>query len=71
MPDALPPYQEEIVSVEIDPALKEAYQNLEQDTDEAPREHRGTSRRSVRETPESRAGSQRRAGRGGGEAGVR
>jgi len=39
--DALPPYQEEIVSVEMDPALKEAYQNLEQDIKEALREHRG------------------------------
>ena len=39
--DALPPYQEEIVSVEMDEPLKEAYQDLEQDIKEAMREHRG------------------------------
>jgi hypothetical protein len=39
--DALPPYQEEVVSVEMDPALKEAYEDLEQDIKEALREHRG------------------------------
>lgn len=39
--DALPPYQEEIVSVEMDQPLKEAYEDLEQDIKTALREHRG------------------------------
>ncbi|MGH9785857.1 MAG: hypothetical protein ACRD88_16930, partial [Terriglobia bacterium] len=39
--DALPPYREEIVSVEMDQPLKEAYQDLEQDIKAALREHRG------------------------------
>jgi hypothetical protein len=39
--DALPPYQEEVVSVEMDETLKEAYADLEQDIKEALREHRG------------------------------
>ena len=39
--DALPPYREEIVSVEMDQPLKEAYQDLEQDIKTAMREHRG------------------------------
>ena len=39
--DALPPYREEIVSVEMDEPLKEAYEDLEQDIKEALREHRG------------------------------
>jgi hypothetical protein len=39
--DALPPYQEEVVSVEMDEALKEAYADLEQDIKDALREHRG------------------------------
>ena len=39
--DALPPYQEDVVSVEMDPPLKEAYEDLEQDIKEALREHRG------------------------------
>lgn len=39
--DALPPYQEDVVSVEMDPALKEAYEDLEQDIKEALREHPG------------------------------
>ena len=39
--DALPPYQEEVVSVEMDEPLKEAYEDLEEDIKEALREHRG------------------------------
>jgi len=39
--DALPPYQEEIVSVEMDEPLKEEYEDLEQDIKAAMREHRG------------------------------
>src|SRR5690348_753603 len=39
--DALPPYREEIVSVEMDQPLKEAYQKLEEEIKEALREHRG------------------------------
>src|SRR3989454_8431449 len=38
--DALPPYQEEVVSVEMDESLKEAYQSLE-DIKKVLREHRG------------------------------
>lgn len=39
--DALPPYQEEVVSVEMDETLKETYAGLEEDIKEALREHRG------------------------------
>jgi len=39
--DALPPYQEDVVSVEMDPPLKEAYEDLEQDIKEALRKHPG------------------------------
>jgi hypothetical protein len=39
--DALPPYQEEVVGVEMDPPLKEAYDDLEEDIKAALREHRG------------------------------
>lgn len=41
--DALPPYTEEVVSVEMDPALKKAYIDLENDIREALREHHGNS----------------------------
>jgi hypothetical protein len=39
--DALPPYREEVVSVEMDEPLKDAYGELEQAIKEALREHRG------------------------------
>jgi Helicase conserved C-terminal domain len=39
--EALPPYQEEVVSVEMDPPLKEAYKRLEEDVKNALKEHRG------------------------------
>jgi hypothetical protein len=39
--DALPPYQEEVVSIEMDQPLKKAYQELEDDIKKALREHRG------------------------------
>ena len=39
--DALPPYREEVVSVEMDPPLKEAYKKLEDDVKKALQEHRG------------------------------
>jgi superfamily II DNA or RNA helicase len=39
--DALPPYREEVVAVEMDPALKEAYEDLEKDVKQAFRDHRG------------------------------
>jgi hypothetical protein len=39
--DALPPYQEEVVSVEMDEPLKKAYEELEEDIKKALREHRG------------------------------
>ena len=39
--DALPPYREEIVSVEMDEPLKKAYEEIEQDIKKALREHRG------------------------------
>jgi Helicase conserved C-terminal domain len=39
--EALPPYREEVVSVEMDPPLKEAYQKLEEDVKNALKEHRG------------------------------
>jgi superfamily II DNA or RNA helicase len=39
--DALPPYREEVVAVEMDPVLKEAYEDLEKDVKQAFRDHRG------------------------------
>jgi hypothetical protein len=39
--DALPPYQEEVVSIEMDEPLKKAYEELEEDIKKALREHRG------------------------------
>jgi hypothetical protein len=39
--EALPPYREEVVSVEMDPPLKEAYKKLEEDVKSALKEHRG------------------------------
>ena len=39
--DALPPYHEEVVSVEMDQPLQKAYEDLEQDIKKAVREHRG------------------------------
>jgi hypothetical protein len=39
--DALPPYQEEVVSIEMDQPLKKAYEDLEEDIKKALREHRG------------------------------
>ena len=39
--DALPPYQEEVVSVEMDQPLQKAYEETEQDIKKALREHRG------------------------------
>lgn len=39
--EALPPYREEVVSVEMDPPLKEAYETLEEDVKKALKEHRG------------------------------
>ncbi len=39
--EALPPYREEVVSVEMDPPLKEAYKKLEEDVKCALKEHRG------------------------------
>jgi hypothetical protein len=39
--EALPPYREEVVSVEMDPPLKEAYKKLEEDVKKALKEHRG------------------------------
>jgi SNF2 family DNA or RNA helicase len=41
--DALPPYREEIVSVEMDEPLKKAYEDMEEDIKKALREHRGNS----------------------------
>jgi hypothetical protein len=41
--DALPPYQEEVVSVEMDQPLQKAYEDMEQDIKKALREHRGNS----------------------------
>ncbi len=41
--DALPSYQEEVISVELDPVLKEAYGRLEDDVREALREHHGNA----------------------------
>lgn len=39
--EALPPYREEVVSVAMDPPLKEAYKKLEEDVKSALKEHRG------------------------------
>lgn len=39
--EALPPYREEVVSVEMDAPLKNAYKNLEEDVKTALKEHRG------------------------------
>jgi hypothetical protein len=39
--EALPPYREEVVSVEMDAPLKEAYKKLEEDVKAALKEHRG------------------------------
>src|SRR5467141_3140078 len=39
--EALPPYREEIVTVEMDAPLKEAYKKLEEDVKNALKEHRG------------------------------
>jgi hypothetical protein len=39
--EALPPYREEVVSVEMDPLLKEAYKKLEEEVKTALKEHRG------------------------------
>ncbi len=39
--EALPTYREEVVSVEMDPPLKEAYKKLEEDVKAALKEHRG------------------------------
>ena len=39
--EALPPYREEVVSVEMDPSLKEAYKKLEENVKKALKEHRG------------------------------
>src|SRR6185436_12187557 len=41
--DALPSYQEEVISVELDPVLKEAYGRLEDDVREALRDHHGNA----------------------------
>ena len=39
--DALPPYREEVVSVEMDEPLQKAYEDMEEDIKKALREHRG------------------------------
>lgn len=39
--DALPPYQEEVINVDMDPPLAAAYQGLEKDIQAALEEHRG------------------------------
>jgi superfamily II DNA or RNA helicase len=41
--DALPPYEEEVISVEMDPVLKAAYIRLEDDVCDALREHHGNA----------------------------
>src|SRR6185503_1939475 len=41
--DALPPYSEEVVAVEMDPVLASAYEKLESDVTAALREHNGNS----------------------------
>jgi hypothetical protein len=40
--EALPPYQEEVLSIEMDPILQGAYSKLEQDIKNALREYRGS-----------------------------
>lgn len=40
--EALPPYQEEVLAVDMDPILKSAYSKLEEDIKEALREYRGS-----------------------------
>jgi hypothetical protein len=39
--EALPPYREEVVAVEMDPPLRKAYEQLEEDIKNALKEHRG------------------------------
>jgi hypothetical protein len=39
--EALPPYREEVVSVEMDPPLRDAYEQMEDDIKKALKEHRG------------------------------
>ena len=39
--EALPPYQEEVVSLQMDPPLRTAYEQLEQDIKEAFKAHPG------------------------------
>ncbi len=41
--DALPPYTEEVLSVDMDPELKKAYSDLENDIRDALREHHGNA----------------------------
>jgi SNF2 family DNA or RNA helicase len=41
--DALPPYTEEVISVEMDPPLRTAYERLEDDISAALREHHGNA----------------------------
>jgi hypothetical protein len=41
--EALPPYTEEVIAVEMDPALREAYSKLETDISDALRQHHGNS----------------------------
>ena len=41
--DALPPYQEEVISVPMDPMLQRAYSKLEDDVRDALREHHGNA----------------------------
>jgi hypothetical protein len=41
--EALPPYTEEVIAVEMDPALREAYSKVEADISEALRQHHGNS----------------------------
>ena len=41
--DELPPYQEEVISVPMDPVLNEAYSKLEDDVRDALREHHGNA----------------------------
>jgi hypothetical protein len=38
--EALPPYREEVITVEMDPALRDAYEKLEEDVKKALQEHR-------------------------------
>jgi hypothetical protein len=41
--EALPPYTEEVIAVDMDPALREAYSKLEADISDALRQHHGNS----------------------------